>query len=68
MLRAPVLNVKIICPAIASTVSNCYSSSSKLFIIGGCESKSTECTTQGDPIAMIIYATATIPLILMIIE
>ena len=61
-------NVKIICPPFATSVSNCDSSSPGLFIIGGGELKPTEGTTQRDPIAMITYANATIPLILMIIE
>lgn len=58
-------NVKTISPAFASFVSNCCSSSSRVFIIGGGELKSTEDTTQGDPKSMIIYAIATIPLLLM---
>ena len=61
-------NVKIVCPALATFVSNCYPISSRLVIIGGDELKSTEVITQGDPIAMIIYTIGTIPLILLIIE
>ena len=61
-------NVSIICPPISTYVQNCYSVHSRLFIIGGGEIKSTEGTTQGDPIAMAVYAIATIPLILMIVE
>ena len=61
-------NVKIICPEIAVFVSNCYSTSSRLFVIGGVELLSQEGTTQGDPVAMAIYAVATIPLLLMILE
>ena len=41
---------------------------SRLSIIGGGEIKSTEHTTQGDTIAMAVYAIAIIPLILMIVE
>ena len=37
--------VKIICPAFVTFVSNCYSSLSRLCIIGGSELKSTERTT-----------------------
>ena len=61
-------NVKIICPAFATFSSSCYSSSSRIFINGGGKLKSTEGTIQRDPIAMIIYAIATIPLIPMTIE
>ena len=61
-------NINVICPAIAIYVNNCYSLPSRLFIIGGCEIKSSEGTTQGDPIAMAVYAIAIIPLMLMILE
>ena len=53
-------NINVICPAIAIYVNNCYSLPSRLFIIGGCEIKSSEGTTQGDPIAMAVYAIAII--------
>ena len=61
-------NVSVICPEIAVFVRNCYALPSRLFIIGGSELKSCEGTTQGDPAAMAIYAIATIPLLLMLID
>ena len=61
-------NIKIICPQIATFVINCYSRPSRLFVLGGTELKSKEGTTQGDPIAMAVYATAIIPLIYKLIE
>lgn len=61
-------NIRIICPEIAIYVNNCYSKPSRLFVVGGIEISSAEGTTQGDPIAMAIYATATIPLFLLILE
>ena len=61
-------NIAIICPAISTYVSNCYMMPSRLFVIGGYELKSSEGTTQGDPIAMAVYAMAVIPLLLMLLE
>ena len=61
-------NVTIICPAIAIYVKNCYSLHSRLFIIGGNEIRSCEGTTQGDPIAIAVYAIAIITMILMIVD
>ena len=55
-------NVSVVCPAIATYVINCYAVPSRLFVVGGHEITSNEGTTQGDPIAMAVYATATIPL------
>ena len=55
-------------PAFATFVLNCYLSSSRSFIIVDCELRCTKGTTQGDPIAMIIYAIATISFILIILE
>ena len=57
-------NIKIICPSISTYVENCYQTSSRLFVISGTELESEEGTTQGDPIAMFVYAIATIPLII----
>lgn len=56
-------NIKVICPSISTYVHNCYQTKSRLFVIGGTELSSSEGTTQGDPIAMYVYAIATIPLI-----
>ena len=61
-------NIKVVCPAIATFVNNCYSSDSRLFIAGGGEIKSREGTTQGGPIAMATCAIATIPLLLHLLE
>ena len=56
------------CPDIAIYVKNCYSLRSQLFIIGGNEIRSCEGTTQGDPIAMAVYAIAINAMKLMIVD
>ena len=57
-------NVKIVCPSLANFTINCYSSPSRLFVIGGTEIASSEGTTQGNPIVGLVYAIAIILLIL----
>ena len=51
------------CPEIAIYTYNCYAIPARLFVTGGGEIKSEEGTTQGDPIAMPIYAIGIDPLI-----
>ena len=55
-------NIRLLCPSIATTLINTYRDPTDLFI--DCSSLlSQEGTTQGDPLAMAMYAVATIPLI-----
>ena len=61
-------NIDIICPSIALLFHNCCSRPSRLFVIGGVEIACSKGTTQGDHVAMAVYAIATFPLILMILE
>ena len=61
-------NIDIICPSITTFVHNCYSRPSQLFVIDGVEIASSECTTQGDPVPMVVCAIAKISLILMTLE
>lgn len=57
-------NIRVLCPAIALFAINTYRHPARLFIIGGKEIVSAEGTTQGDPIAMAIYALSLQPLIM----
>ena len=49
-------NVRVICLIIAIYAINTYRAPARLFIIGEKELKSSEGTTQGDPLAMSLYA------------
>ena len=48
-------NIKYLCPSMAIYIRNCYSTSSRLFVAGK-EILSSEGITQGDPVAMPVYA------------
>ena len=56
-------NLRILCPTIATYAKNTYRLSTRLFVVGGQELKSSEGTTQGDPLSMAIYAISLQPLI-----
>ena len=56
-------NIRIVCPAVATFVINTYPASARLFVTGGKELVSAEGTTQGDPLAMCLYALSLQPLI-----
>ena len=56
-------NIRILCSVLAPMLTNMYQSHSML-IIDGDHILSQEGTTQGDPLAMAIYAIGTLPLIL----
>ena len=63
--RAAVLhNISVLCSTIATFVINTYRLPVRLFVTGGQELKSSEGTTQGDPLSMSIYGISLIPLIL----
>ena len=59
-------NVRVICPIIAIYSINTYKAPARLFIIGGKELRSSEGTTQGDPLAMSLYAISLQPLITLL--
>ncbi len=60
--RVALLNIAVICPTIATVLINCYRGDAPLFV-GGATLLSTEGTTQGDPLAMAMFALASVPLI-----
>ena len=62
------LHVRILCPEIATYINNCYMKPSRLFITGGKEISSNEGTTQGDPVAMGMYARGLMLLLTSIIS
>ena len=62
--RAAALNnIRVLCPLIATYVINTYRAPARLFVVGGSELKSAEGTTQGDPLAMSMYAISLQPLL-----
>ena len=55
--RAAALNnIRVLCPLIATYVTNTLRIPARLFVVGGNELKSAEGTTLGDPLAMLMYA------------
>ena len=60
--RVTLVNCGVICPAMSAVLTNTYQDNSWLFIDGQCM-LSREGTTQGDPLAMGMYAIGTQPLI-----
>jgi hypothetical protein len=56
-------NIRYQCPPMAIYIRNCYSTPSRLFVLGGVEILSSEGTTQGDPLAMHVYAIGITPLL-----
>ena len=60
--EAALRSTRILCPVLAPMLTNMYRSHSMLFINGG-HILSQEGTTQGDPLAMAMYAIGTLPLI-----
>ena len=61
--QAALHNVQGLCPALATTLADCYESPARLFVTGGGEIASQESTTQGDPLSMAFYAIATLHII-----
>ena len=55
-------NCEMVCPALSYILINTYRNNSQLFVDGQCI-LSKEGTTQGDPLAMEMYAIGTQPLV-----
>ena len=55
-------NIHSMCPPLAKILTNCYRNSSMMFVQGE-TLLSCEGTTQGDPLAMAMFALASVPLI-----
>ena len=56
-------NIQFTCPVLKCVIINTYRKDSSIFILGGVTIMSSEGTTQGDPIAMVMYAVSLSPLI-----
>ena len=61
--QAALHNISILCPAFSTILNNTYAQPVRLFVVGEGEIPSCEGTTQGDPLAMAMYALAVVPLI-----
>ncbi len=61
--QAALHNISVICPSLARVLSNTYKAPVRCVIQGEGEVSSPEGTTQGDPLAMAMYALAVKPLI-----
>ena len=61
-------NISILCPTIATFVIDTYRLPVRIFVTGGQELKSSEGTTQGDPLSMSIYGISLIPLMLALLN
>ena len=60
--HAALKNIQSLCPSLATIVMNTYQTPTKLYFKSETV-VSAEATTQGDPLAMSIYAIAVLPLI-----
>ena len=61
-------NLKLICPVIATYISNCYMCPARFFNVGGGELLSKEGTTQGDPTSVGAYALGILPLLQFLLD
>jgi hypothetical protein len=54
--QAALHNIGIICPSLSRVLNNTYQAPVRLFVTGGAEIESSEGITQGDSLAMAMYA------------
>ena len=66
--QAALHNINVLCPPLAQVLTNTYRHPVRLFTTSRGEISSTEGTTQGDPLAMAMYAIAITPLIMKLKE
>ena len=59
-------NIRFLCPTLSTILINTYRAPVHLFIAGGEHMLSQEGTTQGDPLAMAMYALVLQPLITLV--
>ena len=57
-------NITVLCPSIATYALNTYRRHARLFVMGGKEPLSAEGTTQGEAVAISLYAASLPPLII----
>ena len=60
---AALLNIRFLCPPLSICLINCYRCAASLYVSGGLVMSSEEGVTQGDPLAMVMYGLALLPLI-----
>ena len=61
--KVALLNIRHICPSLSIILINCYRMPARLYVAGSLELSSEEGVTQGDPLAMVMYGLALLPLI-----
>ena len=61
--QAALHNIQVICPVISTILNNTHKAPVRMFVAGAGKIASREGTTQGDPLAMAMYALAVTPLI-----
>ena len=59
--KAALYNIAILCSSLSMVLYNTYSAAVHLFVTGEGEIPSTEGTTHGDPLAIVMYTLAVVP-------